>query len=208
MTAPPASCVMGRSSRQHKRNVSRERSTMRDIHGTPSTTVCTKAASQPRTSNYVAFYEKPFVKFDRILHSYLAYAPRGIRSFLKAIPVWIKDKLWMKAELQNELAFEGQIIFCEHHESHAASAFYPSPFQEAAFLTIDGVGEWTTTSYGVGLGQSRADSRRTAFPPFPWVALLRIHLLYRVSGQLGRIQTDGPCALRTSRNIRTSFCGS
>jgi carbamoyltransferase len=100
--------------------------------------------------DYVAFYEKPFVKFDRILHSYLAYAPRGIHSFLKAIPVWIKDKIWMKSELQKKLNFEGQIIFSEHHEAHAASAFYPSPFQEAAFLTVDGVGEWTTTSYGVG----------------------------------------------------------
>jgi carbamoyltransferase len=102
--------------------------------------------------DYVAFYEKPFVKFDRILHSYLAYAPRGINSFLKAIPLWIKDKIWMKTELQKELNFEGKIIFTEHHESHAASAFYPSPFEEAAFLTIDGVGEWTTTSYGVGRG--------------------------------------------------------
>jgi carbamoyltransferase len=98
----------------------------------------------------VAFYEKPFVKFDRILHSYLAYAPQGLRSFLKAIPLWIKDKIWMKTELQKELDFEGTIIFPEHHESHAASAFYPSPFQEAAFLTVDGVGEWTTTSYGIG----------------------------------------------------------
>jgi carbamoyltransferase len=102
--------------------------------------------------DYVAFYEKPFVKFDRILHSYLAYAPRGIHSFLKAIPLWIRDKLWMKMQLQKELNFEGQIIFSEHHEAHAASAFYPSPFQEAAFLTVDGVGEWTTTSYGVGRG--------------------------------------------------------
>ncbi len=112
---------------------------------------CLRAAGiASKELSYVAFYEKPFVKFDRILHSYLAYSPRGIQSFLKAIPVWIKDKLWMKAELQKELAFEGQIIFCEHHEAHAASAFYPSPFQEAAFLTIDGVGEWTTTSYGLG----------------------------------------------------------
>jgi carbamoyltransferase len=102
--------------------------------------------------NYVAFYEKPFLKFDRILHSYLAYAPRGIHSFLKAIPLWIKDKIWMKTELQKELNFEGQIVFSEHHEAHAASAFYPSPFQEAAFLTVDGVGEWTTTSYGIGRG--------------------------------------------------------
>jgi carbamoyltransferase len=100
--------------------------------------------------DYVAFYEKPFTKFDRILHSYLAYAPSGIHSFLKAIPVWIKEKIWMKAELQKELNFDGTIIFPEHHEAHAASAFYPSPFQEAAFLTVDGVGEWTTTSYGTG----------------------------------------------------------
>jgi carbamoyltransferase len=100
--------------------------------------------------DYVAFYEKPFTKFDRILHSYLAYAPAGIHSFLKAIPVWIKEKIWMKTELQKELNFSGPIIFPEHHEAHAASAFYPSPFQEAAFLTVDGVGEWTTTSWGTG----------------------------------------------------------
>jgi carbamoyltransferase len=105
-----------------------------------------------REVDYVAFYEKPFIKFDRILHSYLACAPRGLRSFLKAIPVWIKDKLWMKAEIQRELGFEGKILFTEHHESHAASAFFPSPYPEAAFLTVDGVGEWTTTSYGLGKG--------------------------------------------------------
>ena len=100
--------------------------------------------------NYVAFYENPFIKFDRILHSYLAYAPAGLRSFLKAVPVWIKEKIWMKEIIRKELNYEGKIIFPEHHESHAASAFFPSPYQEAAFLTIDGVGEWTTTSYGVG----------------------------------------------------------
>ena len=102
--------------------------------------------------DHVAFYEKPFTKFDRILHSYLTYAPIGIHSFLKAIPVWIKEKIWMKTELQKELNFKGEIVFPEHHEAHAASAFYPSPFQEAAFLTVDGVGEWTTTSYGTGVG--------------------------------------------------------
>jgi carbamoyltransferase len=100
--------------------------------------------------DYVAFYEKPFVKFDRILHSYLACAPAGLQSFLKAIPIWIKEKIWIKAQLQKALNFDGPIIFPEHHEAHAASAFYPSPFPEAAFLTIDGVGEWTTTSYGIG----------------------------------------------------------
>ena len=100
--------------------------------------------------NYVAFYEKPFLKFDRILHSYLAYAPVGIQSFLKAIPIWIKEKIWMKDLIRQELNYSGKIVFPEHHESHAASAFFPSPYQEAAFLTVDGVGEWTTTSYGVG----------------------------------------------------------
>jgi carbamoyltransferase len=102
--------------------------------------------------DYVAFYEKPFLKFDRLLHSYLAFAPAGIKSFLQAVPVWIKDKIWMKEIIRSALNFEGKIIFPEHHESHAASAFFASPFQEAAFLTIDGVGEWTTTSYGAGKG--------------------------------------------------------
>ena len=100
--------------------------------------------------DYVAFYEKPFLKFDRILHSYLAYAPTGIRSFLKAIPLWIKEKIWLKELIKRELQYGGKIIFPEHHESHAASAFFPSPHAEAAFLTVDGVGEWTTTSFGVG----------------------------------------------------------
>jgi carbamoyltransferase len=100
--------------------------------------------------HYVAFYEKPFIKFDRILHSYLAYAPLGLQSFLKAVPIWIKEKIWMKEIIRRELNYEGKIIFPEHHESHAASAFFPSPYQQAAFLTIDGVGEWTTTSYGIG----------------------------------------------------------
>src|SRR5256714_13557685 len=101
---------------------------------------------------FVAFYEKPFIKFDRILHTYLACVPAGIQSFLKAIPLWIKEKIWMKELIRKQLGYHGKIIFPEHHESHAASAFFPSPFQEAAFLTIDGVGEWTTTSFGVGRG--------------------------------------------------------
>jgi carbamoyltransferase len=98
----------------------------------------------------VAFYEKPFLKFDRILHSYLAYAPAGLKSFLMAIPLWIRERVWMKELIRRELGSDCKIFFPEHHESHAASAFFPSPFSEAAFLTIDGVGEWTTTSYGVG----------------------------------------------------------
>jgi len=102
--------------------------------------------------NFVAFYEKPFLKFDRILHSYLAYAPFGLKSFLMAIPLWIRERIWMKELIRKELGCDCKIIFPEHHESHAASAFFPSPFSEAAFLTIDGVGEWTTTSYGFGRG--------------------------------------------------------
>ncbi len=98
----------------------------------------------------VAFYDKPFLKFERLLETYLAYAPVGIKSFIKAMPLWIKEKLWMKEYIKNELGYEGKIIFPEHHESHAASAFYPSPFKDAAILTMDGVGEWTTTSFGVG----------------------------------------------------------
>ncbi len=98
------------------------------------------------------FTRSHFLKFDRILHSYLAYAPAGFHSFLKAIPLWIRERIWMKDFIRQELDFAGKLIFPEHHESHAASAFYPSPHQEAAILTVDGVGEWTTTSYGVGRG--------------------------------------------------------
>jgi carbamoyltransferase len=100
--------------------------------------------------DYVAFYEKPFIKFERLLETYTAYAPAGLRSFVKAMPLWIKQKLWIPDLIRKKLGYEGPIIFPEHHESHAASAFFPSPFQRAAFLTLDGVGEWTTTSFGAG----------------------------------------------------------
>lgn len=102
--------------------------------------------------DYVAFYDKPFLKFERLLETYLAYAPKGINSFMKAMPLWIKQKLWMKELIKQELNYNGMILFPEHHESHAASAFFPSPFEDAAILTMDGVGEWTTTSYGTGEG--------------------------------------------------------
>ena len=102
--------------------------------------------------DYAAFYEKPFLKFDRILHTYLAYAPAGLRTFLMAIPLWIRERFWMKELIRQELGGRCKILFPEHHESHAASAFFPSPYPEAAFLTVDGVGEWTTTSFGVGRG--------------------------------------------------------
>ncbi len=112
----------------------------------------------------VAFYEKPFVKFERLLESYMQFAPRGLFSFLKAIPVWVKNKLWIKEVIREKLAYEGKIVFPEHHESHAASAFYPSPYTNAAFITADGVGEWATTSFGAGRGNSMEILQEIHFP--------------------------------------------
>src|SRR5688572_29858859 len=101
----------------------------------------------------VGFYDKPLLKFERILETYLAIAPSGFRSFRLAGPLWIKEKLFMEREIRRSLGgYEGSLLFSEHHESHAASAFFPSPFEEAAILTIDGVGEWATASIGVGRG--------------------------------------------------------
>ena len=100
----------------------------------------------------VGFYDKPLVTFERLLETHLATAPRGLRLFWKSMAVWLKKKLWIPHLIQDELGFDVKVLFGEHHESHAASAFYPSPFDEAAVLTLDGVGEWTTTSYGYGRG--------------------------------------------------------
>ena len=112
----------------------------------------------------VAFYDKPFLKFERILETYLSFAPRGLSSFLKAIPLWIKKKLWIKELIKDELNYEGEILFPEHHASHAASAFFASPYEEAAFLTMDGVGEWATTSYGIGSGNNMEILADIRFP--------------------------------------------
>jgi carbamoyltransferase len=113
----------------------------------------------------VVFYEKPFIKFERILETYMVFAPRGFASFLMALPLWLKQKLWMKEQIGEALPdFRGRVLFPEHHESHAASAFYPSPYPEAAILTMDGVGEWTTTSLGVGRGHEITLLEETRFP--------------------------------------------
>ena len=112
----------------------------------------------------VAFYDKPFLKFERILETYLSFAPKGISSFLKAMPLWIKKKIWIKTLIQDEIGFKGKILFPEHHASHAASAFYASPFKDAAFLTMDGVGEWATTSYGTGNGNKMEVLADIKFP--------------------------------------------
>jgi len=99
---------------------------------------------------YVSFYEKPYLKFDRLIKTYLMNAPRGMKSFITAMPLWIQEKLWIGREIRDKLGFKGKMFYPEHHQSHAASAFYPSPFQNAAILTMDGVGEWATSSYGIG----------------------------------------------------------
>jgi len=104
----------------------------------------------------VAFYDKPLVKFNRILETYLSFAPRGLKSFLMAVPLWLHQKLWIPDLIKEETGYAGKVLFPEHHESHAASAYFPSPFTRAAILTLDGVGEWATSSYGVG-----ADNRVT-----------------------------------------------
>ena len=92
----------------------------------------------------VAFYDKPWLKFERLLETYLSFAPAGLSSFLKAMPLWLKQKLWMGDLIQKQVGFEGDLLYPEHHQSHAASAFFPSPFERAAILTMDGVGEWAT----------------------------------------------------------------
>ncbi len=115
--------------------------------------------------NLVGFYEKPLVKFERLLETYVSCAPAGLRSYLMALPVWLGEKLWMRDEIAGELdGYTGEVLFGTHHESHAASAFYPSPFEEAAVLTIDGVGEWATSSIGVGRGRDLQLLRETHFP--------------------------------------------
>ena len=114
---------------------------------------CLKAGGvAPASLDAVAFYDKPLLKFERLFETYLDLAPKGFRSFLAAMPVWMREKLWLKDRIRKELGFSGEVLFADHHESHAASAFYPSPFEEAAVLTMDGVGEWATSSVGHGRG--------------------------------------------------------
>src|SRR5262249_55319096 len=113
----------------------------------------------------VGFYEKPLVKFSRLIETYIAGAPQGLRSYLMALPLWLTEKLWMSDDLRSHLeGYEGEVLFGEHHESHAASAFYPSPFEQAAVVTMDGGGEWATSSIGVGRGSDLELLRELRFP--------------------------------------------
>lgn len=131
-----------------------------------------EAGIAPAELEAVVFYEKPFMKFERLLETYLAFAPRGFRSFSTAMPIWIKDKLFQKSVLTNQLKdlfgdeidWRSKLLFSEHHLSHAASAFYPSPFEKAAVLTLDAVGEWTTTSLAMGDGKDLKVHKEIHFP--------------------------------------------
>jgi len=116
--------------------------------------------------DWVGFYDKPLLKFERLLETYLAYAPRGLRSFGMALPLWVREKLFLPRTMGRALggAYKKRFVFAEHHESHAASAFYPSPFDEAAILNVDGVGEWATASFGSGRGSSIDLTHQLAFP--------------------------------------------
>lgn len=125
-----------------------------------------EAGLKPDQLDYVGFYDKPFLKFERLLETYVAFAPAGFRSFVQAMPLWLKQKLYLPREIRKGLrgAYKKRCVFTEHHESHAASAFFPSPYEEAAILTLDGVGEWTTTSFGVGRGNKIRLTHEIKFP--------------------------------------------
>ena len=125
-----------------------------------------KSGLGPEELDYVGFYDKPIRKFERLLETYLAYAPSGLRSFRKALPLWLKQKLHLPRIMDHGLhsKYRGRYVFTDHHESHAASAFFPSPFDEAAIITFDGVGEWSTTCYGTGRGNKLQLDHELRFP--------------------------------------------
>ena len=125
-----------------------------------------EAGLEAEQLDYVGFYDKPFLKLERLLETYLSYAPLGFRSFLRFVPLWAKQKLRLPREIVKGLdkRYQKQVVFTEHHESHAASAFFPSPFDEAAILTLDGVGEWATTTYGIGQGNRVELTHELRFP--------------------------------------------
>ncbi|MFP6582009.1 MAG: carbamoyltransferase, partial [Candidatus Hydrogenedentota bacterium] len=114
--------------------------------------------------DYVVFYDKPFLKFERLLMTFLAVAPKGLRSFYQQIPPWLKEKLSMRSTVRKQLGYDGEVLFTSHHEAHAASAFFPSPFEEAAVITLDGVGEWQTTTFGIGRGNKVEIQNEINFP--------------------------------------------
>ncbi len=166
-----------------------------------------QAGLRPDQLDYVGFYDKPLLKFERLLETYLAYAPAGFRSFLMAMPIWLDQKLYLPREMSRglDVKFPKRYIFPEHHESHAASAFFPSPFDEAAILTIDGVGEWATASFGYGRGNRITLTHELRFPHSLGLLYSAFTYYLRVQGQLGRVQVDGPGPLRRADLRRTDL---
>ncbi|MDJ0819830.1 MAG: carbamoyltransferase [Desulfobacterales bacterium] len=123
-----------------------------------------EAGIQIQDLDYLTYYDKPLLTFERLLMSYLTVAPKGLKSWLEAMPLWLGKKLYIPKVISKETGYEGDILFTEHHEAHQASAFYPSPFNEAAILTVDGVGEWATASYGIGKGKDLIMLKELHFP--------------------------------------------
>lgn len=125
---------------------------------------------EPEDLDFVTFYDKPWIKFERLLETYLTFAPQGLRSFLIAMPLWLKEKLWMSDMIKRELeGYRGEVLHPEHHQSHAASAFFASPYERAAFITMDGVGEWATASWGTGAGNKIELKYELRFPHSLWL---------------------------------------
>ena len=181
----------------------------RASRATPSSTACARPGSTPSRLDYVGFYDKPLLKFERLLETYLAYAPGGLR----VVPQG--DAALAQAEAVSAIArcskglggkFTRRFVFAEHHESHAASAFFPSPFEEAAILTLDGVGEWATATLGDGRGNRDRRSRTScAFRTRSGLLYSAFTYLLRLQGQLRRVQADGPGAVRRAAVRRPAF---
>ena len=153
--------------------------------------------------DYIAFYDKPFLKFERLLETYLAFAPRGFKSFRTAMPIWLREKLFQKSVLRRALSeLNGgldpgdRLLFAEHHQSHAASAFFASPFKNAVVLTSRRSGRMGNYFSGLGVRQPARNDERDTLSAFDRAALFRVHTLHRFQGQFGRIQVDGSGALR------------
>ena len=204
MTPPPRWWWMAKSLPPRRRNVSPAKKTIPISRATPSQFCLRHANLTPAQLDAVVFYDKPILKFARLLETYLAVAPGGWRTFPAVMSNWLGEKLDLRKAIRAELPElrkDCEILFTEHHQSHAASAFYPSPFDEAAILTIDGVGEWATTTIGRGQRRRNQNAEGTALSAFARTGLFRVHGLLRLSHQFRRIQTHGPRAV-----WRTEIC--
>ena len=148
---------------------------------------CLNAAGiSERDIDHIVFYENPIAKFERLLTTYHLTAPFGLRSFLQAFPSWLTEKIWLENEIAKELGVRKRVVFCDHHLSHAASAFFPSPFEHAAVLTIDGVGEWSTTTWGMAAGNRIALREQLRFPNSWGLLYSGLHRLHRIQNQQRR----------------------